>query len=202
MLPWGLGKLWKGTDQSGNPGWLAGRPLRGKSLFHVSPLTRLASSFTLNRRPVGPDPSAIPCLWKMSQALQSHTQPAAAGPHLALVQGMSACMLSQGGDSWALALQEMGVSLLHIKNLLQKPSRVTSVFLTQQQFPWRMDWVQPQDPQRNSLAPHPFPAFQRLVRVQPRVKGGLQPQLPCLEVARKRRKRPSDCSTVLCARWQ
>lgn len=34
-----------------------------------------------------------------------------------------------------------------------------------QQFPWRMAWVQLQDPQRNNLAPHPLPVFQSLDRV-------------------------------------
>lgn len=166
------------------------------------PRARLAASFNLKGKPLRLDPSTIPSFSRMGQALEPHTQPAAARPHLARAQGMRACMLSQGGDSWALALQEMGVGFLHIKNLLQKPSEVTPMFLPPQQSPWRMDWVQPQDPQRNSLAPHPLPAFRRLVRVQPRAKGALQPQLPCLEAARKRRKRPSGCSTVPCARWQ
>lgn len=96
------------------------------------PLTRLAASFTLAEgRLVGLDPSAIPSSWRMSQALESHTQPAAAGPHLALVQGMRACVLSQGGDSWALALRETGLGLLHIKNLLRKPSGMIPMFLPQ-----------------------------------------------------------------------
>lgn len=202
MPPWGLGRT-LGRGWPGRKPRLAGRLLRGKSSFHASPPARLASSFTLKGRPgQWVDTSAIPSLQRMSQALQSHTQPAAAGPHLALAQGMIACMLSQGGDFWALALQEIGVGLLYIRNPLQKSSGVTLMFLPQQQFPWRMDWVQPQDPQRNSLAPHPLPAFRRLVRVPPRVKGELQPQLPCPGVARKRRKRPSGFSTVLCARWQ
>lgn len=93
------------------------------------PIARLGASFTLKRKPLGLDPSTFPSLWRMSQALEPHTQPVAARPHLALAQGMTACMLSQGGDSWALALQEMGVGFLHIKNLLQKPSGVTPMFL-------------------------------------------------------------------------
>lgn len=91
----------------------------------------LPASPWLKGRLVGLDPSAIPSSWRMSQALEAHTQPAAAGPHLALVQGMRARVLSQGGDSWALALRETGLGLLHIKNLLRKPSGMIPMFLPQ-----------------------------------------------------------------------
>ena len=179
-------------------------------MLHAAvPLARLTASFTLAEREAGGSGPISHSQLMESEPGVGVSHPACSswttcgsGPHGVLVQGMSGCMLSQGGDSWAPALQEMGVGLLHIKNLLRKLSGMIPMFLPQWQFPWRMEWVQPQDPQRNSLAPHPLPAFRRLVRVLPRVKGGLQPQLPCLGVARKRRRRPSGCSTVLCARWQ
>lgn len=106
-LPGYRAGLWEG-DWPGRKPRLAGRPLRGESLFHASPPGEAGYQLHPEGDTSGARPPTIPSLWRVSQASQSHTQPAAAGPHLALAQGMRACMLSQGGDSWALALQEMG----------------------------------------------------------------------------------------------
>ena len=96
----------------------------------------LPASPWLNGRLVGLDPSASQLTKSEPGAGVSH--PACGSwttrgsePHVALVQDMSACMLSQGGDSWAPALQEMGVGLLHIKNLLRKLSGMIPMFLPQ-----------------------------------------------------------------------
>lgn len=117
------------------------------------PLGRLTASFILKGMPVGLDPSAILSLCRMSQTLESHTQPSAAGPHLALAQGMRACMLSQGGDSWVFALKEMG--LYYIKNPPQKPSGVTLCFSPNNSFHGEWTGSSPRIPRETAWFPIP-----------------------------------------------
>ena len=138
MPPQGLGRPLRGGWPGRKPR-LAGRPWRGDSLLHAAvPLARLTASFTLAEREAGGSGPISHSQLMESEPGVGVSHPACSswttcgsGPHVALVQGMSVCMLSQGGDSWAPALQEMGVGLLHIKNLLRKLSGMIPMFLPQ-----------------------------------------------------------------------